>query len=53
MQQIGRIHAAAFSDGILHSEMVGKSLFWQQTNFYGIDMTPLLAPATDGYFAQV
>lgn len=53
LQQVGRIHAAAFSDGILHSEMVGKSLFWQQTSFYGIDMTPLLTPATEGYFAQV
>eukprot|EP00775_Hariotina_reticulata_P011763 gene11763-11908_t len=51
--QVGRIHAAAFSDPLLHSELLGKASFWQQSSFYGIDMTPLHKPAVDGYFAQV
>jgi len=53
VQHLGRIHAAAFSDALLHSELLGKASFWQQPSFYGIDMTPLHRPAVDGYFAQV
>ena len=44
---------AAFSDALLHNELLGKAMFWQQTSFYGIDMTPLYQPAVDGYFTQV
>lgn len=50
---LGRVHVAAFSDALLHNELVSKALFWQQTSFYGIDMTPLHQPAVDGYFTQV
>jgi histone-arginine methyltransferase CARM1 len=53
LQQLGRIHAAAFSDAMLHSELVGKALFWQQPNFFGLDMTHLHQPALEGYFSQV
>jgi histone-arginine methyltransferase CARM1 len=52
-QHLGRVHVAAFSDALLHNELVSKALFWQQTSFYGIDMTPLHQPAVDGYFTQV
>lgn len=52
-QALGRIHVAAFSDALLHNELVSKALFWQQNSFYGIDMTPLHQPALDGYFTQV
>jgi hypothetical protein len=52
-QSLGRIHAACFSDPLLHSELVSKALFWQSTSFYGIDMTPLHQDALDGYFSQV
>lgn len=51
--QLGRIHAAAFSDEILHTEIATKAQFWTQNNFYGVDVTPLYAPAVDGYFGQV
>lgn len=53
LQALGRIHVAAFSDSLLHNELVSKALFWQQNSFYGIDMTPLHQPALDGYFTQV
>jgi hypothetical protein len=53
VQHLGRIHVAAFSDALLHNELVSKALFWQQTSFYGINMTPLHQPAVDGYFTQV
>lgn len=53
LQHLGRIHAAVFSDPVLHSELLGKAVFWQQASFYGIDMTPLHTPAVEGYFAQV
>jgi hypothetical protein len=53
LQQLGRIHAAAFSDAVLHSELLGKALFWQQPNFFGLDMTHLHQPALEGYFTQV
>lgn len=53
LQALGRIHVAAFSDALLHNELVSKALFWQQNSFYGIDMTPLHQPALDGYFTQV
>jgi hypothetical protein len=53
LQHLGRVHVAAFSDALLHNELISKALFWQQTSFYGIDMTPLHGPALDGYFTQV
>lgn len=53
LQHLGRVHVAAFSDTLLHNELLSKAMFWQQTSFYGIDMTPLYQPAVDGYFTQV
>lgn len=53
LQHLGRVHVAAFSDALLHNELISKALFWQQTSFYGIDMTPLYQPAVDGYYTQV
>uniref|UniRef100_M8BQ22 type I protein arginine methyltransferase n=1 Tax=Aegilops tauschii TaxID=37682 RepID=M8BQ22_AEGTA len=48
----GRIHMAPFSDEYLYVEMANKSLFWQQHNFFGVDLTPLHGSAFDGYFSQ-
>ena len=53
MQRVGRVHAAAFSDEVLYAEMVNKAAFWAQSGYFGIDLTPLYAPALAGYFAQV
>ncbi|KXZ44487.1 hypothetical protein GPECTOR_67g328 [Gonium pectorale] len=51
--QLGRIHAAAFSDEVLHAEVAAKSAFWMQPAFYGVDVTALHGAATEGYFGQV
>ena len=52
VQQIGRIHVAAFTDDVLHSEMMNKATFWLQSSFFGVDLTSLYEPAMDGYFSQ-
>jgi hypothetical protein len=51
--QIGRIHAAAFSDPLLYGEVAQKAAFWQQPAFYGVNVTCLFEPAAEGYFSQV
>ncbi|MEW5310733.1 MAG: hypothetical protein WDW38_002501 [Sanguina aurantia] len=51
--QLGRIHAAAFSDDALYQEVGSKAAFWMQPSFYGIDVTSLYNAAVDSYFAQV
>ncbi len=52
-QQVGRIHVAAFSDDVLYRELLAKAMFWQQTNFFGVDLSCLHQPAQQGYMAQV
>ncbi|KAG9444564.1 hypothetical protein H6P81_015904 [Aristolochia fimbriata] len=49
---IGRIHLAPFSDEFLYVEIANKALFWQQQNYYGVDLTPLHGSAFQGYFSQ-
>ncbi|XP_047332564.1 probable histone-arginine methyltransferase 1.3 [Impatiens glandulifera] len=49
---IGRIHMAPFSDEYLFVEIANKALFWQQRNYYGVDLTPLYGSAFQGYFSQ-
>ncbi|KAI7726455.1 hypothetical protein M8C21_018345 [Ambrosia artemisiifolia] len=49
---VGRIHMAPFSDEYLFIEIANKSLFWQQQNYYGVDLTALHGTAFQGYFSQ-
>ncbi|KAL3829375.1 hypothetical protein ACJIZ3_018177 [Penstemon smallii] len=49
---IGRIHMAPFSDEYLYTEIANKALFWQQQNYYGVNLTPLHGTAFQGYFSQ-
>ncbi|KAK1417858.1 hypothetical protein QVD17_26992 [Tagetes erecta] len=49
---VGRIHMAPFSDEYLYIEVANKSLFWQQQNYYGVDLTALHGTAFQGYFSQ-
>ncbi|KAL4448328.1 hypothetical protein ABPG75_005547 [Micractinium tetrahymenae] len=51
--RLGRVHLCAFSDEALYGEVAQKSAFFQNNAFYGVDLTPLHAPATAGYFGQV
>lgn len=53
LQQIGTIHAAAFSDANLYAEVANKAFFWMQPSFYNIDLTCLHKDAAAGYFTQV
>lgn len=49
---LGRMHMAPFSDEYLFVEIANKALFWQQQNYYGVDLTPLHGSAFQGYFSQ-
>ncbi|XP_054804550.1 probable histone-arginine methyltransferase 1.3 isoform X2 [Prosopis cineraria] len=49
---VGRIHMAPFTDEYLFIEIANKALFWQQQNYYGVDLTPLYGTAFQGYFSQ-
>ncbi|XP_076891736.1 putative histone-arginine methyltransferase 1.3 [Bidens hawaiensis] len=49
---VGRIHMAPFSDEHLYVEVANKALFWQQQNYYGVDLTSLHGTAFQGYFSQ-
>ncbi|XP_022028932.1 probable histone-arginine methyltransferase 1.3 isoform X1 [Helianthus annuus] len=49
---VGRIHMAPFSDEYLYVEVANKALFWQQQNYYGVDLTALHGTAFQGYFSQ-
>ncbi|XP_031272955.1 probable histone-arginine methyltransferase 1.4 isoform X1 [Pistacia vera] len=49
---VGRIHMAPFSDEYLFVEIANKALFWQQQNYFGVDLTPLYGCAFQGYFSQ-
>ena len=53
LQQVGTIHAAAFSDANLYAEVANKAFFWMQPSFYNIDITCLHKDAAAGYFTQV
>ncbi|XP_073154470.1 probable histone-arginine methyltransferase 1.3 [Henckelia pumila] len=49
---LGRIHVAPFSDEYLYIEIANKALFWQQQNYYGVNLTSLHGTAFQGYFSQ-
>lgn len=50
---LGKIYVSAFSDEVLHAEIGIKSAFWEQSSFYGVDLTCLRDPATNAYYSQV
>lgn len=49
----GTIYISAFSDEYLYMEVANKAAFWQQENFYGVDLTCLHNSAYSSYFSQV
>lgn len=49
---LGRIHAAAFSDTVLHAELAARVAFWENPAFFGVDLTPLRTRACAAAFAQ-
>ncbi|KAF7834500.1 putative histone-arginine methyltransferase 1.4 isoform X1 [Senna tora] len=49
---LGRIHMAPFTDEYLFGEIANKAFFWQQINYFGVDLRPLYGPALEGCFSQ-
>jgi histone-arginine methyltransferase CARM1 len=48
----GSIVTAPFTDFRLHKEQEGKLQFWNNYNFFGINLTPVVEQACDEYFSQ-
>jgi len=48
----GTIFLAPCTDASLWSQTMSKVRFWEQTNFYGVDFTPLSQVAKDELFAM-
>lgn len=48
----GTIHLAPFTDAGLWSETKGKVRFWEQQQFYGVDLSPLASDAQKEIFAM-
>ncbi|XP_055084692.1 histone-arginine methyltransferase CARM1-like [Periophthalmus magnuspinnatus] len=46
------VHLAPFSDEQLYFENYARAAFWQQRNFYGINLSPLHNSAVDEFFRQ-
>jgi histone-arginine methyltransferase CARM1 len=48
----GSIYVAPFSDISLYADAIGKIGFWNNKEFYGVDLTSLLEPAAQNQFGQ-
>ena len=48
----GSIFLAPITDAALYKEQEDKIVFWNQTDFYGIDMTCVIPQANKEYFTQ-
>lgn len=48
----GSIVLAPFTDDVLYREQLAKSQFWENNNFYGVDLSPLVALSVDENFSQ-
>ncbi|CAJ1087172.1 histone-arginine methyltransferase CARM1-like [Xyrichtys novacula] len=46
------IHLAPFTDEQLYFEHHARASFWQQRNFYGVNLSALHGPAVDEFFRQ-
>lgn len=49
---IGTMLMSPFSDESIYREQMGKVAFWQQRDFYGLDLSALRAQAVDNHFSQ-
>jgi histone-arginine methyltransferase CARM1 len=48
----GVVHVAPFTDPMLHAEQCEKVAFWRTTDFFGLDLSPLLEDAGRDHFGQ-
>jgi len=49
---VGDLYIAPFTDESLYMEQANKANFWNQTSFYGVDLSSLKSSAFDEYFRQ-
>jgi histone-arginine methyltransferase CARM1 len=49
---VGTLCVAPFSDAMLHYEQSNKDVFWKNTDFYGIDLTPAVPRCAKEHFRQ-
>lgn len=49
---VGTIFVAPFSDDTLYQEQLAKVTWWQNTNFYGVDVSGLEGSAKNDHFSQ-
>ncbi|KAG7396702.1 Histone-arginine methyltransferase carm1 [Phytophthora boehmeriae] len=49
---IGTMFMAPFSDDSIYREQMAKVAFWQQQDFYGVNLSSLRARATENHFSQ-
>ncbi|KAJ3092343.1 hypothetical protein HK102_008313 [Quaeritorhiza haematococci] len=52
MPSAGTIYLAPFSDANLWTQTMAKVRFWEQSNFYGVDFSPLSQDAKEEIFGQ-
>ena len=48
----GDIYVAPFSDAAVYAEQIAKVAFWDNTSFFGLDLSSLRATAVRDHFAQ-
>lgn len=49
---IGTMFMSPFSDESIYREQMGKAAFWQQRDFYGLDLTCMGAKSVENHFSQ-
>ena len=52
MPTVGTIYVAPFSDQSIYDEQMNKALFWNNPNFYGVDLTCLVDDAKSNHLGQ-
>ncbi|TPX68013.1 hypothetical protein CcCBS67573_g07305 [Chytriomyces confervae] len=52
MPNSGTIFLAPFTDAVLWTQTMAKVRFWEQTEFFGVDFSPLKRDAMDEVFGQ-
>ncbi|DBA04130.1 TPA: hypothetical protein N0F65_004238 [Lagenidium giganteum] len=48
----GTMFISPFTDDSIYREQMGKVAFWQQHDFYGVDLSAMRAKAIDNHFSQ-
>lgn len=49
---IGTMFVSPFSDETIYREQMGKVAFWQQRDFYGLDLSAMRTRAVENHFSQ-